>query len=86
MRLCSSVTTTPWRSQVVATTISCQISSVYQSLRSCRDNWKDSQLWCWIGTQNTCKLFFCGDTKVLITWVKNSFEKLDNKLRVKVKK
>ena len=40
---------------------------------------------CWIGTRNTCKLFFYGDARV-ITWVKNSLEKLDNEFHVKVKK
>ena len=39
----------------------------------------------WIGTRNTCKLFFYGDAGV-ITWVKNILEKLDNELHVKVKK
>ena len=39
----------------------------------------------WIGTRNTCKLFFYGDASV-ITWVNNSLEKLDNELHVKVKK
>ena len=52
---------------------------------SCRGDWKESQLWCWIRTQNTCKLFFYGNTRV-ITWVKNSLEKLDNEFHIKVKK
>ena len=34
------------------------------------------QSWCFIGSRNTCKLFN-GDAKI-ITWVKNSLEKLDN--------
>ena len=62
-----------------------QISSVFKSSYSCRGDWRESQSWCWIGTQNTCKLFLCWDAKV-ITWVENSLEKLDNELHVKVKK
>ena len=45
----------------------------------------ESQSWCWIGTRNTCKLFFHGDARV-ITWVKNSLEKFYNEFHVKVKK
>ena len=48
-------------------------------------DWKESQPWCWIATRNTCKLLFYGDARV-ITWVKNSLEKLDNEFHVKVKK
>ena len=48
-------------------------------------DWKESLLWCWIGSRNTCKLFFYGDARV-ITWVKNSLEKLDKEFHVKVKK
>ena len=52
---------------------------------SFRGDWKESQLWYWIGPRNTCKLFLYGDAKV-ITWVKNNFKKIDNELHVKVKK
>ena len=40
-----------------------QISSIYKSSHSCRGDWKESQSWSWIGTRNTCKLFFYGDAK-----------------------
>ena len=51
----------------------------------CRGDWKGGQLWCWIVARNTCQLFFYGHARVL-TRVKNSLEKLDNELHVKVKK
>ena len=51
----------------------------------CRGDWKGSQSWCWIRARNTCKLCFYGNARVL-TRIKNSLEKLDNELHVKVKK
>ena len=51
----------------------------------CRGDWKGSQSRCWLGVQNTCKLFSYGNARVLPR-VKNSLEKLDNELHVKVKK
>ena len=50
-----------------------------------QDDWKESQSWCWIVTRNTCKRLFYGDARV-ITWLKNSLEKLGNEFHVKVKK
>ena len=29
-----------------------------KSSHSCTGDWKENQSWCWIGTRNTCKLFF----------------------------
>ena len=58
-----------------------QISSVYKSLHSCRGDWKESQSWCWIGTQNICKLFIYRNAKVT-TWVKNNCMFLSCQVRV----
>ena len=38
-----------------------------------------------LGLEIPCKLFFYGDARV-ITWVKNSLEKLDSEFHIKVKK
>ena len=37
-----------------------QISLVYKLSHLCKGDWKNSQSWCWIGTPDTCKLFFYG--------------------------
>ena len=48
-------------------------------------DWKESQFWCWVVNRNTCELLFYDDARV-ITWVKNSLEKIDNEFHVKLKK
>ena len=57
---------------------------VYKYSRPRRDDWIESHSWYWIGTPNTCTYFLWRCKSY--TWVKNSLEKLDNELHVKVNK